>query len=293
MYSFKRDYISEGQIVSENLDSSVVTVTDSFLMFALEKYLNREIANRELITEIIKVMLPITEEDAKNEWQNGLTFNDEKYYAWFATTGGMKKENNGKCETIFIREDCRSFADALEEIISLSKFKEIEESNEEVCINKDILSRLSLATSSAYMAGDMPDFIVLPQPIFRIVKDYKTVEKFTKQVEEKTLIDYKLVDVHFDDKVDMFDGGAIATHKRWIPMKNKYIEQIISGIAKTAVMIIKEQGFENSKDRIEKMYKLCEEIVDVWELDETKTRIFISAVFHQLLYDDKYIIGLE
>lgn len=211
IYSFNRGSISEGQINSENVEASIVTLTDSFLMFALEKYLNREIANGELITEIIKVMLPLSEEDAKNEWQNGLTFNGDKYYGWFATTNGMKKENSGKCETIFIREDCRTFANELEEIISLGKFKEIEESNEEVCINKDILSRLSLATSSAYMVGDMPNFIVLPQPTFRIVKDYKTVEKFTKQVEEKTLINYKLVDVQFDDKVDMFDGGAIAT----------------------------------------------------------------------------------
>lgn len=211
IYSFNRGSISEGKISSENVEASIVTLNDSFLMFALEKYLNREIDNGELIKELIKVMLPIIEEDAKNEWQNGLTFNDEKYYAWFATTGGMKKENNGKCETFFIREDCRAFADELEEIISLGKFKEIEESNEEVCINKDILSRLSLATSSAYIAGDMPDLIVLPQPTFRIVKDYKTVEKFTKQVEEKIVVDYKLVDVHFDEDVDMFDGGAIAT----------------------------------------------------------------------------------
>lgn len=211
MYSFNRGSISEGQINSENVESLIVTLTDSFLTFALEKYLNREIANGELITEIIKVMLPPSEEDAKNEWQNGLTFNGDKYYGWFATTGGMKKESNGKCETFFIREDCRSFADELEEIISLGKFKEIEVSNEEVCINKDILSRLSLATSSAYMAGNMPDFIVLPQPTFRIVKDYKTVEKYTKQIEEKTVVDYKLVDVHFDEDVDMFDGGAIAT----------------------------------------------------------------------------------
>lgn len=211
MYSFKRGSISEGKIESEELEASIVTLTDSFLMFALEKYLNRELANGDLITEIIKVMLPLSEEDAKNEWQNGLMFNGDKYYGWFATTGGMKKEKSGKCETIFIREDCRTFANELEEIISLGKFKEIEESNEEVCINKDILSRLSLATSSSYMAGTMPNFIVLPQSTFRIVKDYKTVEKFTKQVDEKTLVDYKLVDVHFDDKVDMFDGGAIAT----------------------------------------------------------------------------------
>lgn len=51
-----------------------------------------------MIDEIIKVMLPASEEESKLEWNNGLTFNDKKYYAWFATTGGMKKEDTGKCE---------------------------------------------------------------------------------------------------------------------------------------------------------------------------------------------------
>lgn len=211
MYSFGRECISEGFINSENLDSHIITSTDNFLMFALEKYKNTTFENGQLITELIKVMLPITEEEAKNEWENGLTFNDAKYYAWFATTGGMKKENFGKCETIFIREDCRTFAEEFEKLMSLGKFKEIEESNEEICINKDVLSRLSLATSSSYMAGDMPNFIVLPQSQYRIMKDYKTVEKMTQQVEDKTLVDYQLVDYHFDQDVDMFDGGAIAT----------------------------------------------------------------------------------
>lgn len=29
-------------------------------------------------------MLPDTEEEAKDEWENGLTFNNNKYVAWFA-----------------------------------------------------------------------------------------------------------------------------------------------------------------------------------------------------------------
>lgn len=68
------------------------------------------------------------------------------------------------------------------------------------------------------MAGDMPDIIILPQPQFHIIKDYKTVEKFTEQIEDKKgnmvdQINYKLVDYHFDGEIDVFDGGAIATPK--------------------------------------------------------------------------------
>lgn len=57
----------------------------------------------------------------------------------------------------------------------------------------------------------MPDIIVLPQPQYRIIKDYKTVEKREIKVEDKVQNDYDLVDHHFDQDVDMFDGGAIAT----------------------------------------------------------------------------------
>ncbi|SFH10576.1 hypothetical protein SAMN05660649_03889 [Desulfotomaculum arcticum] len=219
MYSFGRSSISEGVISSENLEENIVTLTDSFLMMALESYKNEEIQNGQLIVEIIKVMLPGTEDEAKEEWETGLTFKNKKYFAWFATTGGMKAEENySKCETIFIQEDFKKFSEEFEGLISLGKFKEIEDSKAKICINKDVLSRLSLGTSSCFPAGDMPEIIVLPQPKFHIAKDYKTVEKFTEQVKDKKgnmvdQINYKLVDYHFDQEIDIFDGGAIATPK--------------------------------------------------------------------------------
>ena len=129
----------------------------------------------------------------------------------------MKHEKAmGKCETFFIRENFCSFATEFEKLISLGKFNEIENSKEEICINKDVLSRLALCVSSCHMAGDMPDLIVLPQPLFHIIKDYKTIEKFMDQVEDKKgkmkdQVDYKLVDYHFDHDIDVFDGEAIAT----------------------------------------------------------------------------------
>ena len=165
------------------------------------------------------MLLPNTEEKAKEEWDQGLVLNDKVYFAWFATPGGMKQEKGmGKCETFFIREDFFNFAVEFEALISLGKFKEIEASEESICINKDVLSRLSLGVSSCHMAGNMPDFIVLPQPTFHIIKDYKTIEKFTEQVEDKKgkmkdQVDYNLVDYHFEDDIDVFDGGAIATPK--------------------------------------------------------------------------------
>lgn len=148
-------------------------------------------------------MLPSSEEEAKLEWDNGLTFDNKKYYAWFATTGGMKKEGAGKCETLFVREDFCEFSKEFEELISLRKFKEIEDSKKEICINKDVLSRLSLGISNCFMVGDMTNIIVLPQSKFHIVKEYKTVEKFNEKIkddkgEEKERVNYILIDYHFD-----------------------------------------------------------------------------------------------
>jgi hypothetical protein len=209
IYSFSRENINGGVIENENLEEFKVTLTDNFLLFALEAYKNQKFENEQLIEEIIKVMLPNESVNAKEEWNNGLSFNGNQYYAWFATTGGMKKEENeGICETIFIREDIKAFVIEFEELISLGKFKEIEESNQEICINKDVLSRISLALSSCHVAGDMPNFIILPQPLFKLTKDYKTVEK-VKTAEGN--VDYNLIDYHFDGEIDVFDGGAIAT----------------------------------------------------------------------------------
>jgi len=227
MYSFGRSNIKDRVITSENLEDNEILLTENFLTLALGCYKNIKIENGYHIEEIIKVMLPNTEEEAKDEWDNGLIFNNNKYVAWFATPGGMKQETaRGKCETFFIREDFLDFATEFEDLLSLRKFKEIEESGVEICINKDVLSRLSLGVSSCHMAGDMPDIIVLPQPTFHIIKDYKTIEKFTEQVEDKKgnkkdQVNYNLVDYCFDDDIDGFDGGAIATPRVFNQIQNE------------------------------------------------------------------------
>lgn len=218
MYSFDRENISDAVITSEDLDKNIISISESFLTYAYECYKGIKLKDEQLIEEIIKVMLPSNEEDAETEWLDGLSFNDKKYYAWFATTGGMKKEGSGKCETIFVEEGFKKFTEEFEELISLGKFKEIEELKEKVCINKDILSRISLGLSNSVMAGDMPDITILPQPKIHIDKDYKTVKKGTEKVEDKDgnkteRVNYELEDYHFNDKIDVFDGGGLGSPK--------------------------------------------------------------------------------
>jgi|GEM_PF-1949419 len=227
IYSFNRKNISDNQITSDDLSTNLVSISESFFTKAYECYKDETLQEGQLIDEIIKVLLPNSEDKAKKEWTEGLTFNEHKYFAWLATPSGMKTETlSGKCETLFIREDFRAFASEFEDLISLGKFKEIEESKEEICINKDILSRISLGLSSSQAAGEMPNIIVLPQPKHRITKDYKTVQKSTPQIEDKKgelndVVDYELVAYPFDGDIDVFDGGGIATPQVFSQIKKE------------------------------------------------------------------------
>lgn len=45
MYRFGRECISEGVITAENINSQIITLTDSFLIFALECYRKEKITD--------------------------------------------------------------------------------------------------------------------------------------------------------------------------------------------------------------------------------------------------------
>lgn len=217
IYGFDRDSISDGVISSEDLESRIITLPDCFFVKAYECYSGTTLSDGDFITGIIKVVLPKDEEDAKKEFMEGLKLGDDTYKGWIATTSGMKVESKqGKCETIFVREDIYDFTKEFENLISLGKFEEIEKNGKEVCINKDILSRISLGLTAAQPVGDMPDIIVLPQAKFHLIKDYKTVKKDSvEETDEEgntsSKIVYTLEECPVDEDIDVFDGGGIAT----------------------------------------------------------------------------------
>ena len=85
--------------------------------------------------------------------------------------------------------------------------------------NKDILSRISLGLTESEPAGKSPNIIVLPQAMYLLVNDYKTVEQHTEETqnedgEVERTISYKLKDFHHDGDIDVFDGGGIDMTKR-------------------------------------------------------------------------------
>lgn len=227
----QRNLDKDRKVINVNDENKVKWSSYNFLIKTLEIYNNRMFENDEFLNEFIICNLPKSEKDAYKQWFGGIECEGKKYYGWFATINGMKQEDWGICDTIFIREDYREFAEMLENLISLGKFKELENKKQEICINKDVLSRISLATSDLITKIDMPNFIVLPSANIDWIRDYKTVEPHTYiekkensngEVEEVERMEYELIDYHFDtnkkdedggtvDTLDVFDGGGIAT----------------------------------------------------------------------------------
>lgn len=216
-----------------NLDDiNIVKVgTYNFLIKSLEIYRENEFEDGEQIVEYIKVMLPSNEEKAQEQWTNGIMWEGKLYKAWFATVGGMKQQDmasKSKCEVIFVNEKAVAFTVWFEDLISLGKFSKIDKTKD-IYVNKTILSRLSLATSELITEIDMPNIIILPQKKLDWKRTYKTVEtidvkNIDKDGNEKTSLDYNLIDYNFDtnksdkdgnaiDVMDIFDGGGVASPK--------------------------------------------------------------------------------
>lgn len=229
------DFVEVVKLDQRNLkDRKVINVTENniirdnrynFLIILLETYNKKEYKNNERITEYIICNLPVeNEEKAHEQWFEGIEYEGYTYKAWFATTGGMKKEGFGICDTIFIREDYQDFAQMVEKLISLGKFTQLEKEEREICINKDVLSRLSLMTSNLITEIDMPHTIILKNSTLDWIREYKTVQPIKtittkKKGEEVETVDYKLVDYHFNtleneqDEIEIFDGYGLGTPK--------------------------------------------------------------------------------
>lgn len=194
----------------------------TFLFKALETYKNKIFEEDEFVSDIIKVTLNSDENTAKSQWFDGIELEEEKYLGWFATPSGMKQEDekeNQKCEAFFIREDLKKFVQWFENIVSLEQFNIL--NNKEIYVNKQVLSRLGLTTSTLITQIDMPNVIILPSASIKFARTYKTVTPKEIEVEitnEKTgeitkepTIEYDLEDYDFNGDIDVFDGGGIAT----------------------------------------------------------------------------------
>ena len=160
--------------ITTTLEEKIISLgeNDLFRIYAIWK--NTKLGNAELIENIIKVQLPNDIEEAKKILLNGLEYNGKTYISLLTTPSLMKHQDTQldyKCEYFFVVEEEKAFIDILEDVASLGKIKD--KYNTQLCINKDIISRLGLLAST----GDsvyIPNLkkAVLPEMTYTYIANY-------------------------------------------------------------------------------------------------------------------------
>ncbi|MDC0801468.1 hypothetical protein POG14_04670 [Clostridium paraputrificum] len=137
------------------------------------------------IEDIIKVDLPIDEEEALDLLKGGFTYEEEKYIPLATTTGMMKHENieeDYSCEYFFIKEEDKDFKVELTDLASLGKLKTKE--GIKLCINKDVVSRLSLLFSVGERVS-LPNLkvAILPEMTYKFANNYLQFKEVDKNID--------------------------------------------------------------------------------------------------------------
>ena len=170
-------------------EETEIRMTDNYLILVLERWLKLNNYKEENIEDIlIKVMLQDNEYIALDNLRNGYIYKEEKYCALITSTGLMKKEERaiedgkelkGKLEYIFIKEKYKDFVMDFYNIISLGKIEEKLNTKEKMYINKDIIARLSLATSTTERIeldeNIIDKILILPETTYKHIAKYQTI----------------------------------------------------------------------------------------------------------------------
>ncbi|MCD3254363.1 RNA dependent RNA polymerase [Clostridium botulinum] len=167
------------------LKAKEITLNESILLKMYCKYKGIELENDMLITDICKVMISNGDKKSREQIKNGIYINGKHYISWFATVNGMKKEDQAtgsKGEWFFVNSRIKDFIHKFEYLISGGKIED--QVGKEICINKDIISRLSLATSSTWETNLTPNIIILPECSHQIIADVVTLDREEQKITE-------------------------------------------------------------------------------------------------------------
>lgn len=160
-----------------------ITLGRNFMLDIFEIYMSNELAfdydlkdsNKDgVVEEIIKVHLPDNADEALNVLKNGIEFDNNKFVYLTTSAGLMKKadmELRTESEAFFIDSTYKEFKDVFEDVISLGNIEK--KKGTELCINKDIVARISLALSSGEKVH-LPEIkrIILPEMTYKFVNNY-------------------------------------------------------------------------------------------------------------------------
>lgn len=176
-----------------------ITLGRNFMLDIFEIYMSNKLNKQDYrlekhIEEIIKVHIPQSDDDALDVLENGIDF-DNNHYVYLSTSAGLMKkadmEFKTESEAFFIEDTYKEFKDVFEDAISLGNIEK--KKGTELCINKDIVARISLALSSGERVH-LPGIkrIILPEMTYKFVNNYL-------QFPSKTVKNEK------DEKIEVLD----------------------------------------------------------------------------------------
>ena len=190
----------------------VINIGESYLVHFYEIYTGTKLKNKDMLEGIIKVKL--SADNMYEQLKNGIMYNGELYRELLSCPSGMKLEGeaeNGfkayKCEAFFYNVRLNGIREKLYEVMSADRLKNLE--GKEISINKEVSSRIALATSTIIGSTplDISKICVVPKSMYEYTNNYAYFDKDRKfQTGELTL------------KHEAFDGQGL--------MSNELAEQI-------------------------------------------------------------------
>lgn len=160
----------------------------------------------ENLDAIVKVDLPKDEIEAMKLLKGGIIIDDKRYISLATTPGLMKKSGlDYSCEYFFIDEADKDFINVFYDVISLGKLKE--KYNNYLCINKDIVSRVSLAFSSGDHVHINCKKAILPEMTYTYINNYL---QFAENENGKIDLDNLRLEKHHNKEVEhiAMDGSG-------------------------------------------------------------------------------------
>lgn len=160
----------------------------------------------ENLDAIVKVDLPKDEIEAMKLLKGGIIIDDKRYISLATTPGLMKKSGlDYSCEYFFVDEADKDFINVFYNVISLGKLKE--KYNNYLCINKDIVSRVSLAFSSGDHVHINCKKAILPEMTYTYINNYL---QFAENENGKIDLDNLRLEKHHNKEVEhiAMDGSG-------------------------------------------------------------------------------------
>ncbi|NFO65453.1 hypothetical protein FDC27_00430 [Clostridium botulinum] len=193
------DYVKNEQIIKE------VALANNFVFRAYEIFRCKKFKKDEHLNNIIKVIL--TEDQELEQLQNGIEYNGKKYVQLITSPSMQKKEESSdddddeqtyKTEFLFIAEEDKDFVRILEMILSGDKIKSWEDKKMTMCLVKDIVARMGLATSGTTQINYNPRIVIVEEGSYTYKNNYTILENG----------EFKEVD-NFEREHILNDGGGL------------------------------------------------------------------------------------